>query len=317
MNARATFDDAQTLARQAPDEAETCLVCAAAGTRGELAPVHEAIDDYEYGVERVATYHECASCGFVMQLPRVPAHEIAALYPRDYQTYTRPKKSLFGAMKAWLVRREARQVAALSSSDAPRILEVGCGNGALLEAVLAQRPQAYVCGVDIADIGLSGHPQIDFRLGQLEDADLPRGSFDTVFCSNLIEHVADPLAFMAQVRGLLRPGGRFVIVTPNHLSLDRLVFGRRWGGYHFPRHLMLFNHRNLRTALKAQGFVVERISGGHAWWAISIGNCLYRESARRPRGLLFAAISLALLPFDVLANLVRPHGTMTSVAVRP
>ncbi|MCB2077311.1 MAG: class I SAM-dependent methyltransferase [Novosphingobium sp.] len=317
MNMHASLEAGSRSHAVCEDLAENCLVCAATGeTGGELAPVFSDIADYEYGIGRKATYHQCSACGFVMQLPRVPASEIPALYPEDYQTYAKPGKSLFGAMKAWLVRNDAKRVAELATTNAPRILEIGCGNGALLEAVLDVRPGAYACGVDIADVGLSSHDRIDFRLGQLEEVDLPPGSFDVIYCSNLIEHVADPIAFMVRAQAMLKPGGHFVIVTPNHRSLDRLVFGKRWGGYHFPRHLMLFDDRNLRKALQANGFEVERISGGHAWWAISFRNCLYAESARRKRGLVFVAISLAFAPLDLLLNVIRRHGSMTAVARR-
>ncbi|WP_099555043.1 class I SAM-dependent methyltransferase [Hartmannibacter diazotrophicus] len=303
---------------QALAGAEQCLICAAgSGPAGLLSPLYPSMKDHEYGIERASGYFRCDDCGFVMQVPRVPAAEIPALYPDDYQSYSRPKKSLFGAMKRMLVSRDARTAIELAGNNAPRILEIGCGNGALLERILAINPKASVCGIDIKDLGLAANPDIEFHLGQLEDVDLADASFDLIYCSNLIEHVADPVGFLLRIKTLLRPNGKAMIITPNHLSLDRYVFGRRWGGYHFPRHLTLFDHRNVKTAMALSGFDVERIAGSYAWWAISVGNCLFSQSARRKRGMMFAGISLLFLPFDLLANLLRPHGSMTIVAKRP
>jgi SAM-dependent methyltransferase len=299
-----------------------CLLCAARRVDEEagahrLAPLYPSIEDYEYGVQRQSRYFECGECGFVMQLPRVSADEIPSLYPADYQAHSKPGKSIFAVLKQYLIAKDARRVIAVAGSSAPRILEIGCGNGSLLKRILVTNPKAYVCGIDIVDLGISANSGIDFRLGQLEQVELSDESFDVIYCSNLIEHVVDPIKFMMQLRKLLRPGGMAIIITPNHLSLDRFVFGRRWGGYHFPRHVTLFNHRNIRKAIELSGLQVRRISGAYAWWAISIGNCLQRESARRGRGLAFAAITAAFLPLDIALNLIRPHGSMTALAQRP
>jgi len=276
--------------------------------------LHRDIEDYEYGVERDSGYVECRVCGLVQQWPRVSASELPALYPEDYQAHTKPRKGPFHLLKAYLVRRAARKILSASAEASPRILEVGCGNGSLLECVLEMNPTASATGVDIKDLGLSTHPKIRFVEGQLEDASFDGATFDVIYCSNLIEHVRDPLEFLRRIAALLAPGGRVIIETPDHLSIDRYVFGRRWGGYHYPRHTFLFDHHNIRHALALTGLEVERLHGAFAYWAISINNCMFRESARRGRGLWFAGLTAAFLPLDALFNLWRPHGSMTVVA---
>jgi len=296
---------------------DICLLCAAEHKPGQMSPIYTSIADYEYAVPRQSNYFECTDCGFVMQIPKVPAAEIPSLYPDDYLAYSKPKSSVFGALKRAIVARDARKVLAVAKSPAPRILEVGCGNGSLLESILEINPKASVCGIDIKDLGLSANPRIDFHLGQIEEVDLPDGSFDAIYCSNLIEHVVDPVGFIEHMRRLLRPGGGALVITPNHLSLDRYVFGRRWGGYHYPRHLTLFNHRNVVTAMRIGGLETERVSGAYAWWAISLANSLFKESARRGRGVMHTALSVMFLPLDLAINLFRPHGSMTIKARRP
>lgn len=295
---------------------DACPLCTRMGRTGRLIPFETAIRDFEYGIERAAVYARCNQCGLVAQRPAVPADQIPDLYPADYQAFRKPKKSLFAMAKRWLVRRDARAVLAAAGTPEPVILEIGCGNGALLEAIHLQNPKANVHGVDIMDLGLSDHPVITFHAGQLEDVNLPEAGFDAIYFSNLIEHVVDPLAFLDRVRRLLRPGGAAILITPNHRSLDRYVFGKYWGGYHFPRHLYLFDQLTIREAVESAGLECQAIKGSYAWWYISIANCLFRESARRGRGLGFAAISAAMLPIDLAINLIRSHGSMKVVARR-
>jgi SAM-dependent methyltransferase len=141
-------------------------------------------------------------------------------------------------------------------------------------------------------------------------------SFDAVYCSNLIEHVPDPLAFLAKCREVLKPGGVIVGVTPDHLSLDRYVFGRYWAGYHYPRHTFIFNHRNIRTLLEKAGFDVVRIKGSHAYWYLSLANLVLELPGTRKRGFAFAAITSLFAPLDLLVNRVRVHGSMTFIGRR-
>ena len=106
-----------------------------------------------------------------------------------------------------------------------RILEVGCGDGAL-SGVLGIKLGLAVSGVDtserglalarsmFADRGLSG----DFRHITGYGTGFPDASFDLVVCSDVIEHVDDPDAMLMEIRRLLTPGGRLIITTPLKFS---------------------------------------------------------------------------------------------------
>lgn len=287
------------------------------GRYGRFEPFQTQIADFEYGVTRDAIYESCAECGLIAQRPPVPADEIASLYPEDYQAYQRPKQSLFAIAKNWLVKRDARTLIAATDAPKPVILEIGCGNGVLLEAVHRLCPDSKVVGVDIKDLGLSSHEFIEFHEGQLEEVSLEKDTFDAIYFSNLIEHVVNPFEFLERVGQLLRPGGIAILITPNHRSLDRFIFGRFWGGYHFPRHLYIFDNDTIHDTVTSAGLECLSIKGSYAWWYISIANRLYKDSARRKRGLAFAVISAAFLPLDLLINIFRYHGSMKVIFRRP
>jgi SAM-dependent methyltransferase len=292
----------------------SCVLCGEATVLSPLAP---KIRDYEYGVAWRSGLFICTGCGLVAQQPRVRAEDIPKLYPGDYLAHSSSSRSVgvYGRLKRILAKHEAQVVARCVPEDGS-VIEVGCGNGAFLSALHEVRPNIRLAGVDIEDVGIVDLPGFTFHHGQLEEVELPTASFDAVYCSNLIEHVADPSPFVARCRAILRPGGVIVGVTPDHLSLDRYLFGRYWAGYHYPRHTFVFNHNNIRTLLESAGFEVVGITGSHAYWYLSLANLLVERPGTKKRGLAFGAITALLAPLDVLINQFRVHGSMTFVGRR-
>jgi SAM-dependent methyltransferase len=109
--------------------------------------------------------------------------------------------------------------------------------------------------------------------------------FDLIMMLNLIEHMAEPVAMLGKARGLLAPGGVVWLQTPNFRSLDAQLFRHHnWGGYHCPRHWVIFSEDGLRRALSTAGLEpasFARAQGG-AFWAASIAGI--RRSRRPPAG---------------------------------
>lgn len=106
-----------------------------------------------------------------------------------------------------------------------RLLEVGCGDGALA-GVLHCRLGLSVTGVDTSEKGLSLARQMfasrgyagEFKLIKGYDTGFEDACFKAVVCSDVIEHVDDPHAMLREILRVLVPGGWLVITTPIRFS---------------------------------------------------------------------------------------------------
>ena len=101
------------------------------------------------------------------------------------------------------------------------VLDIGCGGGLIAEPLA--RLGATVTGIDPAERNIAiakGHaePQgltIDYRASRVEDLVASGERFDIVTCLEVVEHVPDVGAFIAECGKVLRPGGLIVFSTIN------------------------------------------------------------------------------------------------------
>ena len=156
-----------------------------------------------------------------------------------------------------------------------RVLDLGCGSGTFT-AVAAAAGAASVIGTDVAEAALArartAYPELDFRLVPIEGlAPLDDASADLVWCSEVIEHIADTATWLSEVRRVLVPGGRLLLTTPAHGRLRLLLHGVE--RYSDPQgdHLHLYTARSLRALLGGFGFADTRV------WAAS-GPPLFRRT---------------------------------------
>lgn len=105
--------------------------------------------------------------------------------------------------------------------DGLRILDIGCGGGLLSEPMA--RLGATVVGVDAAAGNIpvarihaeQSGLDIDYRHSTAEDLAAMGEQFDAVLNMEVVEHVADPLAYLTACRQLLKPGGLMIASTIN------------------------------------------------------------------------------------------------------
>jgi 2-polyprenyl-3-methyl-5-hydroxy-6-metoxy-1,4-benzoquinol methylase len=83
-----------------------------------------------------------------------------------------------------------------------------------------------------------------------------KGMFDVIRLNQVIEHVPDPKTLVCSVHEFLRPGGLFVVKTPNYDSLSVAMCGSKWLHIMGDNHIYLFTPKTLGRLLEDAGFRV-------------------------------------------------------------
>lgn len=131
-----------------------------------------------------------------------------------------------------------------------RVLDLGCRDGALTRAYLDGNE---VVGFDADREALAAAARlgIETHWADLDQPlEAPDASFDVVVAGELLEHLRDPQALVAEIRRVLRPGGTLVASVPNAYRLKgrlRFLFGR--SPELDPTHLQMFSAADVRTLL--------------------------------------------------------------------
>jgi SAM-dependent methyltransferase len=148
-----------------------------------------------------------------------------------------------------------------------RLLDLGCGAGEF--TAIASDLGAEAVGVEVAQSALERargrHPQIDFRFAQIDGPlSLEDNSFDVVWASEVIEHVADTARWLSEIRRVLVPRGRLLLTTPSHGRVRLVLGGIERFSEPLGDHLHLYTRRSLTQTLRELGWgeVSVRAAGG-------------------------------------------------------
>jgi SAM-dependent methyltransferase len=136
-------------------------------------------------------------------------------------------------------------------------LEIGCGNGYVLDRIRRAHPEWRLVGAELFQEGLDlarrRLPQ-DVELRQLDAVRMPySGSFDVVGAFDVLEHIGPDDEALAGIFRALRPGGGLVVTVPQHKWL--------WSDADVAaRHVRRYTRDELIARLTAAGFTVERVT---------------------------------------------------------
>jgi SAM-dependent methyltransferase len=238
--------------------------------------------DFEYdSCADTFSAFQCETCGLVYLNPRPSVSEFKTIYPDSYHAFEFSEEQ-YGFV--YTVRRRLEAKRLLSWCDGigadAKILDIGCGDGFHLDLLAEFGKKDWVLnGVDMDEraVEICLGKGLDVFCGTLDDAGFEEASFDLAFTVQTVEHVAEPVRFLNEIRKLLKPGGRLIVVTDNTDSLDFSINKKSyWGGYHFPRHWNLFNRSNIKKLAERTGFNVESITTqvSPVNWTYSIRNML-------------------------------------------
>lgn len=242
-------------------------------------------EDFEYGVRGKFKLVKCCLCGLISLFPRPIIKKLLTFYPDSYHSYNVPTSSFIRFLSQLTLRQQAKRFEKLIGKEG-KILDVGCADGKHFD-VLKRFGKWQFIGIDFNPKVVKRGKNKGREIYQtaLEKFKYLPGSFDLVVMDHLLEHVVDPIETLNSARLLLKKGGFLVGAVPNLSSLDRIIFGRWWGGYHFPRHVWHFTPQTLTKTLTKAGFNLKNLDyelhTGH--WALSIQNFLQSKKITRTR----------------------------------
>lgn len=102
------------------------------------------------------------------------------------------------------------------------VLEIGTGSGYGIEVVAPHARRFVTLDKHAPASELLARPDVEFRQAVVPPLDFPDASFDCVISFQVIEHIRDDSRFVREIHRVLRPGGRFIVTTPNApMSLTR------------------------------------------------------------------------------------------------
>ncbi|BBZ01771.1 putative methyltransferase [Mycolicibacterium chitae] len=263
---------------------EECRACGAAGPHQVIT-----VREMYYGTRELFEYFVCSECDTLQILNVLDGEELARHYPRKYYSYDSPAEA---GLLPWLTKQQDRfalrrgsrlvggMIAALppgirsliGSRDASgdvvrmlgrleipldaRILDVGCGNGTLLER-LAKVGFTNLAGADPfieTDVATSsGVPIAKQFMNEVT------GEFDLIMFNHSLEHVPDPVATLRAACVRLVPGGICLVRLPTTSSEAWKVYGRHWCLIDAPRHTLVPSRRGMELAAGAVGMRVQEV----------------------------------------------------------
>jgi SAM-dependent methyltransferase len=140
------------------------------------------------------------------------------------------------------------------------ILEVGCGDGAFTKSLAEYSSQ--VTAIDLSSHQVAqnarAYPEIQFLQHDVaQPLPFEDGSYDVIWCSEVLEHLFDPGFALREMHRVLVPGGRLLVTVPYHGVLKNVLIALfRWEEHYAPDHphIRFFSRRTLGSLAASSGF---------------------------------------------------------------
>ncbi|MHA7066023.1 class I SAM-dependent methyltransferase [Azospirillum argentinense] len=157
----------------------------------------------------------------------------------------------------------AEPLAAIDPSKVQRYLEIGCGFGFSLDFARSVFGWS-VQGIDPGFAANFGREMLDLPIASTylrTPADAGPEPFDLVLCSEVVEHVFEPLGFLEILRGVLAPGGTLLLTTPNAGAIAPdtpagILVPLLSPGYH----VTLYSRTGFEALLRRAGFTAVQVT---------------------------------------------------------
>lgn len=232
----------------------------------------------------------CGECGVIRQLVEMTPEQLGDWYRDDYYRDGGKCYHTYAQDRAVAVLR----LNAYGFKPGTRILDVGSGNNAFVDEAISRGIDAL--GQDL-DTCRGGSPFV--YTGPLEEIAFPTDSFDAVTVHDVLEHMVDPKAALAEMARITKPGGRLIVDFPR--------FHDAAGVHHWKpvEHLWMFTEAQLIALIKEAGFDAIVVVNPIPSKVVVIATRAYQE---RPKILTPAGIGDTYWVIVKLRSFLKKHG---------
>ncbi|MBI5888767.1 MAG: class I SAM-dependent methyltransferase [Deltaproteobacteria bacterium] len=203
--------------------------------------------------------YRCLACGHVQLLPRPTAEEDSAFYDANRQDRNRGKEIDYERLRLnnlFDTERHVSLIKGLCADKGSRILDIGAGYGFFVNRLYGAG-YTKAMGIEVSEerramaVNRGRAEIIDFDVLS-PGCDIGRFAIVTLF--HVLEHMADPVAFLRGIKGLLSDGAVFVCEVPNvnELLLER---SKTYNDFYWIRaHLNYFSAKTLVDCFTKAGY---------------------------------------------------------------
>ncbi len=191
-----------------------CLACGGHDWLELPVQPRSMLSDGRIHSERLAKA-SCVQCGLVRHQKTLQEYEIKRIFDGDYTLASLPLNDEF-------LSRRQRHYADWLLSLFPRterlsVFDIGAGNASLLEQLSQSGVEWRLSGIEPVDgaAALGREAGYDVETAFIDEYDMLSQDADLVISVNVIEHVADPVAFLEKAASGVKRGGRLFIVCPD------------------------------------------------------------------------------------------------------
>lgn len=141
-----------------------------------------------------------------------------------------------------------------------KILDIGCGNGRFLMSI-NKAGNYKLFGIELPGNSAkraSRHPEINLKVGRLQQDDFNPETFDVVSMFHVFEHLDNPSELLDLIDVIIKKNGHLVMSFPNIGSNQSRKFKGNWLHLDPPRHLFFFENIDIIRIMKSRGYDLVR-----------------------------------------------------------
>ena len=216
---------------------------------GEIYSARRLPDKIHYRILK------CNKCSLVFSSPVFTQRKLSMFYKKSLCNY---KNQIPYLIKTYFnlineIKNDLRKN--------PKVLEVGCGNGFFLKALVDLNFTKNVFGVEPSskmvletDPALRSKIMVDIFKQDL----FPKNSFDLILCFHTLDHMFDPNGFVKGVFPMLKKNGYIIVVVHDTEGLSVKLFGERSAIFDI-EHIYLFNKKTLKEIFLRNKFKIIKV----------------------------------------------------------